>query len=239
MAIVRLAFRRETMLPVAALIFASLVCLGMVSMRILSATHIRYQFLIWNLFLAWLPLVFALLASHSFHTGSPKTWRFAGFAIAWLLFFPNSPYIFTDLIHLTSGLRSYFWVDLIVILSCAFTGLFAGFLSLFLMQGLVQRKAGVAAGWVFIAGVASLSGFGVYIGRFLRFNTWDVIYRPLALFQDVGKWIADPPGHSVTFPVMFAMFLFICYLMLYALTHLREPLPRLGHATLEPQAGVN
>lgn len=225
MAILRLAFRRETLLPVAALIFASLVCLLMVSMRIVSARHIRYEFLIWNLFLAWLPLLFALLASHSFHTGSAKTWRFGGFAVTWLLFFPNSPYIFTDLIHLTSGLRSYFWVDLIVILSCAFTGLFAGFLSLYLMQAVVQRHAGVVAGWVFIGGVAALSGFGVYIGRFLRFNTWDVLYRPVDLFQDVGKWFANPPGQSVTFPVLFAIFLFISYLMLYALTHLRVPSP--------------
>lgn len=209
---------------VLALLFATFVCLLMVCSRILDVRHIRYSFLAWNLFLAWLPLVFALLASHSYHQTSHNSWHFTVLSIAWLLFFPNSPYIFTDLIHLTTSLRSYFWVDLVVILSCAFTGLFAGFLSLYLMHSIVQQISGKTAGWVFICGVAALSGLGVYIGRFLRFNTWDVIYRPVNLVQDVGRWVSNPNAHpSVTFPVMFAAFFLISYLMLYALTHLKKP----------------
>ena len=225
MNLLRFAFRRETAVPMIAVIFSSGVSVALVLARMLWTGNVRdYVFLIWNLFLAWLPLVFALLACREFCQKSGLTWRFRIFGIAWLLFFPNAPYIFTDLIHLTTRFYGQFWVDLVLILSCALTGFVLGFLSLFLMQAVVTRIVGRAASWVFIALVAALSGFGIYLGRFLRFNSWDVIYKPLALYRGLGRWAADPLAHSSSyaFPVLFAMFLFIAYLMLYALTHLHQ-----------------
>ena len=219
--------RPETALPMLALAFASAVCLGLVFARIVWTGNIRYGFLAWNLFLAWLPLALALLAHERFQQAAAGDWRFAGLAGAWLLFFPNAPYIFTDLIHLTAGFSGHFWVDLVLILSCALTGLVLGFVSLYLMQGLVKRMLGGAASWLFIAGVAGLSGFGVWLGRFLRFNSWDVLCRPAELCSGLGFWVANPLGHraSLAFPALFGIFLFITYLMLYALTHLRHAQP--------------
>ena len=80
---------------------------------------------------------------------------------------------------------------------------------------------------MFIAAVAGLSGLGIYLGRFLRFNTWDVLFKPVALYRGIGQWAADPLSHpkSYAFPVLFATFLFITYLMLYALTHLQQMNP--------------
>ncbi len=224
MAILRLALRRETLLPVVALLFATFVCVALVGVWIWRTGNTSYRFLVWNLFLAWVPLFFALLAYLSFEQGAVKRWRVAGFGLSWLLFFPNAPYICTDIIHLTTSFRRNFWADMILILCCAFTGLVVGFVSLYLMHGLVQKSAGKAAGWLFIAAAVSLSGFGVYVGRFLRFNSWDVIYRPLALLQNIGQWVTNPHARpSLVFPVLFATFLFISYLVLYALTHLRVP----------------
>ena len=195
----------------------------LVSARILWTGQLRYGFLIWNLFLAWLPLLFALLACEKSRNGSGRSWRFLGLAGAWLLFFPNAPYIFTDLIHLTRGYFAHFWVDLVLILSCALTGLVLGFLSLFLMQSVVMRMFGRAASWLFIAGVAGLSGIGMFVGRFLRLNSWDVLVKPLTLSRGIGHLAANPSGHfgSMALAGLFATFLFIAYLMLYALTHLR------------------
>ena len=211
-------------MPMLALAFASAVCLGLVFARILSTRNIRYSFLIWNLFLAWLPLVFALLAQESFQTQAARNWRFAALAGAWLLFFPNAPYIFTDLSHLTAQFAAHFWVDLMLVLSCALTGLVLGFVSLYLMQGIVQRMAGGAAAWLFVAGVACLSGFGVWLGRFLRFNSWDVLFRPVDLYHGIGSEALQPLRHraSIVFAALFALFLLMTYLMLYALTHLRH-----------------
>ena len=222
MRLLRLAFKRETAMPMLALTFASGVCLLLVSARIIWTGQLRYGFLMWNLFLAWLPLIFALLARERYRTGARRDWRFAGLAGAWLLFFPNAPYIFTDLIHLIYGPYRQFWVDLTLVLICAVTGFVLGFVSLYLMQSLVRRRFGQVVSWLFIMGVAGLSGFGIYLGRFLRFNSWDVLIKPLKLYHGVSSWAANPMVNttSFAFPLLFATFLFLAYVMLYALTHL-------------------
>lgn len=224
MRLMRLAFRRETARPILALLFASGVSMALVTARVVWTRDFdRYGFLGWNLFLAWLPLIFALLACDEYRAGVGGKGRFAILSIAWLLFFPNAPYIFTDLIHLTTRFRGHVWIDMVLILLCAFTGLVLGFVSLFLMQGVVARLWGRAGSWLFVAAVAGLSGFGIYVGRFLRFNSWDVLFKPLALGRGIGRWVADPfaQPNSYAFPVLFATFLFLVYLMLYALTHLQ------------------
>ena len=224
MKLFKLAFQRETAIPVLALLIASVTSVALVLARIMWTRNLFYSFLIWNLFLAWLPMIFALLACEKYRSFSGRSWGFMGWAGAWLLFFPNSPYIFTDLIHLTSRFYPHFWVDLSLILLCAITGLVLGFVSLFLMQTVVTRMLGRAASWFFIGAVAVLSGFGIYLGRILRFNSWDVVFKPRALYHGIGRWVADPLAspNSLAFPALFAMFLFITYLMLYALTHLQE-----------------
>jgi uncharacterized membrane protein len=236
MKVLRLAFRRETAIPVLALTFASGVSVALVVARILSTGNYRYSFLVWNLFLAWLPLLFALLAQDEFKGVWKGNWRFIGFALAWLLFFPNAPYIFTDLIHLTSRFYLHFWIDLALILTCALTGFVLGFVSLYLMQAVVARIAGSFASWAFIAAVAGLSGFGIYVGRFLRFNSWDVVFKPFALYRGIGNWAADPFAHptAYAFPALFATFLFVAYLMLYALTHLQRSTPGFAGISGDP-----
>jgi uncharacterized membrane protein len=227
MKLLHLLYKRETATPMLALTFASFVCTALVLGRIAWTWQIRYAFLIWNLFLAWLPLLFATLACDHFKMGTRRNWRFAALAAAWLLFFPNAPYIFTDLIHLTNRYFAHFWVDLMLILLCAFTGLVLGFVSLYLMQSVVARIYGRAASWFFVAAVAGLSSFGVYLGRFLRFNSWDVLVKPVELYHGINRWASDPlaNANSFAFPVLFAMFLFIAYILLYALTHLPKPHP--------------
>ena len=225
MKFVNLLLHRETRSPMLALMFASLITVALVGARIFITRNFGYAFLVWNLFLAWLPLCFALLVGEKFRAGEHRNWRFAALAGAWLLFFPNAPYIFTDFIHLLYGHYQRFWVDLTLILTCALTGLVLGFVSLYLMQSVVRRLYGWLASWLFIGGVAGLSGFGIYLGRFLRFNSWDVIARPLKLYHGVSNWAANPlaNAHTFTFPLLFATFIFLAYLMLYTLTHLPRP----------------
>jgi uncharacterized membrane protein len=224
MRLFKLACKRETAIPILALTFASACCLALVIGRVLWTGNVRYSFLAWNLFLAWLPLAFALLAQEKFQLSSGRDWRFGALACTWLIFFPNAPYIFTDVIHLTTHFYQHFWVDLVLILSCALTGLVLGFVSLYLMQGVVKRLLGSVASWIFIALVAALTGFGVCLGRFLRFNSWDIVVKPIKVYHGIGLWLTDPFGHPMTFafPILFGTFMFIAYLMLYALTHLQH-----------------
>jgi len=229
MKLLSLFFRRERAAPMLALTFASAVCAVLVLARIVTTGRPFYGLLIWNLFLAWLPLIFAVLAHERCQNGAKPGVKFALLAIAWLLFFPNAPYIFTDLIHLTTYFAGHFWVDLALILTCALTGLVIGFLSLYLMQSVVARMFGRATSWFFIAAVTALGSFGIFLGRFLRFNRWDVVLKPTRLYQEVGTLTTQSVYGplTITFPILFAAFLFTTYVMLYALTHL-SPAPSMA-----------
>jgi uncharacterized membrane protein len=218
--------KTDTAVPVLALAFASGINVALVVARILWTRHWGCGYLIWNLFLAWLPLFFSMLACEQFER---RGWRFWGLAGAWLLFFPNAPYIFTDLIHLLNNVffhnGAHFWVDMVLILSTALTGLVLGFLSLFLLQQHVWRAYGWISSWLFVLAAAGLAGFGICMGRFQRLNSWDLVVSPLGVLRGLASWILEPFEHpgKLAFPLLFGAFLFVAYVMLYALTHLQQP----------------
>jgi len=129
---------------------------------------------------------------------------------------------FTEVIHVTNRNLAHFWVDLMLVLLCALTGLVLGFVSPYLMQSVVTRMFGRVASWLFIAVVAALSSFGVYLGRFVRVNSWDIVTRPGKLYHGINAWASDPFAHAIScaFPFLFATLHFVTDVMLYALTHL-------------------
>ena len=136
-------------LPVGTVAFASAVACVLLVARIVLSGNWRQLYLPWNLFLAWLPLLFACLAARADAMTASNRWRFRAHAVAWLLFFPNAPYILTDLWHLPPNIHHRFWGDLVLILLFALNGLVLGFLSLYLMQTLVARRFGWVKGWLF------------------------------------------------------------------------------------------
>jgi uncharacterized membrane protein len=219
--------------PVAAVAFASVAGCVLLVLRFLWLGHARNSYLVWNLFLAWLPLWFALGTAIALRwkESTKAKWSAGGFALAWLLFFPNAPYILTDVVHVTSRAQRHFWPDLVLILLFALAGLILGFLSLFVMQRLVVRRFGWVAGWGFVAAAATLNGFGVYAGRFLRWNSWDVVVAPWNIAREGTRWVLSMPHTPRAFllPMLFAALMFIAYVMLYGLTHL-------GHWPAQPTA---
>src|SRR5690348_8009676 len=108
--------------PVTAMLFASGVGVLLTFLRVAWTDNIRYLLLVWNLFLAWLPLLFALAVYQRHQRGERRGWQLGILAALWLLFLPNAPYIFTDLIHLNQWFVHHYWVDLSLILMVAFTG---------------------------------------------------------------------------------------------------------------------
>jgi uncharacterized membrane protein len=215
---------RRALLPLLTLLFVSVAGAVLVVLRIAWTGHFTYLFLIWNLILAWLPLVFAVCLCREYQKqGSASRWKLALLAGLWLLFLPNAPYIFTDLVHLNNWFRPHYWVDLSLILLFALTGFTLGFLSLYLVQEVVADRFGRAMSWLCVAIAAGLSGFGIYVGRFLRWNSWAVVTHPFGLIRDLGHVALHPLTNylGVVFPMLFATFLFLAYLMLYALTQLQ------------------
>ncbi|MBK7896231.1 MAG: DUF1361 domain-containing protein [Anaerolineaceae bacterium] len=173
---------KHTLLLLAALLFTSSLAGAIWFVRYMYTGSIAFFFLLWNLFLAWLPVLFALLARRR---GASRVGRWLWGSL-WLLFFPNAPYLLTDLLHLGQIGRVPLWYDLIMLITFGLAGLFAGFASLFWLHELVARTWNRLAGWLFVLLALGLSSFGVYIGRFLRWNSWDLLLNPTVLLRDLA-----------------------------------------------------
>ena len=180
----------------------------------------------WNLFLAWIPFIIAVAVYDGYRRGANRALLVSG-GVLWLLFFPNAPYLTTDLKYLR-GLEGLSFKYEVVLLSTAATvGLALGFASLYLMQAVVRRLLGSVNAWFFVVATLVLSSFGVYLGRFQRWNSWDVFTRPGALLSDLLRAAGDPSDHlhAVGLAVVFTAFLGAGYLLFYpfARAALQEP----------------
>ncbi|RMG97009.1 MAG: DUF1361 domain-containing protein [Chloroflexi bacterium] len=203
---------------------ASVFSVGLEVMRVMYTGAPHYLFLIWNLILAWMPFVFAV-GAFVVRQKRPFSLLLAGY---WLLFFPNAPYIVTDLIHLRPTAVAPIWYDAILLFSFALTGLLLGLVSLYLMQLVIESWFGRMAGWLFVSGSLLLGGFGVYIGRFLRWNSWDIFTDPMRLVQDILLNITTPHLGLKTAVVTgsLAVVFALAYFTMLALTRL-APRPEL------------
>jgi uncharacterized membrane protein len=210
---------------VASLGFATLLCTLMLIARALYADRTGHLGLQWNLFLAWLPMLGALVAYNLGKRYGRRAWPLSlPFLAGWLLFFPNAPYILTDFINLAPRHGVPFWYDLLMVVTYALTGMFLGLVSLYLMQSLVRRAFGAAASWVFALAVLAVTGFGVYLGRFPRWNSWDLLTDPSALLLDIWQRLSNPLAHSRTFvfSLLFSLCLAAMYFVMVSVIHLRD-----------------
>jgi uncharacterized membrane protein len=221
----RILLRHDLRVPLFTLALASMLGVALILARTVLTWRAQHLFLVWNLFLAWIPVALALWLEERDQRGLAR---------GWLIFFPNAPYILTDLKHLKLAMQFRWWTDLIIILLFAFTGQVLAFLSLHRMQALVARRRGWIAGWTFALGVVFFSGFGVYLGRFERWNSWDVLTQPLAMAADVPNWFHF---YAAKFTLLFGLLLGIAYAMLYSLTRLGtgRRVPAWGRAEPQPQ----
>jgi uncharacterized membrane protein len=174
---------------------------ALIALRVERTGSRYYLFLIWNLFLAAIPLVASTCLRLARHLRMSMVLQVGCFSF-WLLFLPNAPYILTDLLHLTARSPVPAWYDLAMLLSCAGTGLLLGYLSLVDVHDIVAEKLGPAIGWILALSSLLLTGFAIYLGRFLRWNSWDVLAHPTLVF-DIADGLLHPAAHFRTFAVTF------------------------------------
>jgi uncharacterized membrane protein len=212
---------RRRVLAVGALALTSGFGVALVAFRIAYTGSSEYRNLVWNLFLAWIPFLVAL-AVYDRHRRGVSVRRLALPAAVWLLFLPNAPYLVTDLKYLGEIGGAPEWFDVTMLATFAWVGLLLGFVSLYLMQTVGERAFGVAAGWVAAFGVLALSGFGIYLGRFERWNSWDVVRDPAAIAGALANGLSDPLDYPRALGVTIALgtFLSLGYLMLYSFLRL-------------------
>ncbi len=194
------------------LLIASVFSLSLLAIRIIKTSRLSYGFLAWNLFLAYVPYFISewigkrpqILASRI---------KLILLVFTWILFMPNSFYILTDLFHLNSISKGDSWYDLTLILSFAWNGVLFGILSIYKMEMLLKNTKGDFIAGFIICVVMWLNAFGVYIGRFLRFNSWDILINPFSLVSEIGEIIFNPYDYRYvwTMSFCFAFFMAILY----------------------------
>jgi len=211
----------------------------LVAVRIAHTGRLTFIFLIWNLLLAYIPYFITAYANPFRHeddrtnpfrhldgrAGSPWHKSFGGklrfglFFGCWLLFIPNAFYIFTDLFHLNDRFTNRLvpqWYDLVLILSFAWNGLLLGVLSVRQMEHLLAPILPKRQKLLFLYPIMWLNALGVYIGRYLRYNSWDVVTSPLDLFRDIAAMVIHPLRHQYAWDMIlcFSTLLTLIYLIL-------------------------
>jgi uncharacterized membrane protein len=184
-------------------------------------------YLVWNLFLAAVPIGFARLGEYGVARCKGRTAVVCGLSSfsVWLLFFPNAPYLFTDFIHVVRKANlgyvtadwlspmDLLWYDIVMNSAFSFVGHYMGLVSVYIMHGTMMKLFGRNIGWAMMLPAVLLSGFGIHLGRFSRLNSWDLILRPLDAISAIGTAIAVPS--ALLFSLVFAFFIGLTYLIFY------------------------
>ena len=170
----------------------------LITVRIFYTGSTLYLFLVWNIFLAWIPYILSCFFSDY---RAKEKWKQLFLFASWLLFFPNALYIVTDLIHLEEATHVPLWYDAVLLFASSFIGIMMAFVSLqkaeYLLNGFFSKRIVMAL----IPLILFLASFGVYLGRFQRWNSWDVIHNPLSLGIDILSRFVSPVDHMKTWAI--------------------------------------
>lgn len=216
----------------------------LVGSRVLLTGEIRFTFLVWNMFLATIPVILGKIALRRERRGDSFI-TILPFLLLWLLFLPNGPYIVTDFLHLgRSDVRLAY--DFVLIATCATAGLICTFHSLRDVETIIERRTTVRPAVTISLAVLLLSSYGIYLGRFVRLNSWDAILFPLPVARMVGEDLLFPSENLLAwkFTVVMTAFLWI----VYAFTRLRpdravwhliaEGIPQIRRKSVAPNLRV-
>ncbi|HFA51337.1 MAG TPA: DUF1361 domain-containing protein [Bacteroidetes bacterium] len=152
-----------------------------------NTRSLTYMFLVWNLFLAWIPYFISLTLDYF-----PSKWLAAPALAIWLVFLPNAPYLVTDLLHVGYHPPVPMWYDMMILFSFAWTGLMLGFISLVDVQKYLEKNTTKKVANILTWTAIGLCSFGVYLGRYQRWNTWDIIAQPYQLFMEILAVVTHP-----------------------------------------------
>lgn len=199
---------------------SSLVSVLLLVVRMIVAGNGRFGFMIWNLLLAWIPVVFALGFRLSLTKHRWSTWQNIALLILWLGFLPNSFYLMSDLIHLQSSGESSVLYDIAMMMSFIINGLILGFISIYIVHVQLLKKWSDRMILGFLAFVFLACGFAIYLGRYLRWNTWDIVLNPFGILFDLSERVVNPVLHIQTYVVTLTFFVLLSstYAVVYQLT---------------------
>lgn len=194
---------------VAALGFASLSSVALYLASVVANNSWEYSWLIWNLALAWIPFGLAGAIVQVLRKKRWSSWQAIVLTVAWLLFLPNSFYIITDYIHLFGEQRPEFMLDLAMFSSFAVNGVILGYASLYLLHQQVRQRINNHLGLWLVGAALLVSSYGIYMGRFLRWNSWDVLVNAPMVLVDVSNSIIYASSYDHILSTVFGFFVLL------------------------------
>jgi uncharacterized membrane protein len=192
--------------------FISIFGIILVLLRQFLETDKTFLFLLWNFFLAGLPLIFSsIMVQMSKSNFSRNIIVMTG--IVWLLFLPNAPYMLTDYIHVMYGDRGYLLLDAFTLSWFAISAFIAAVISLNDISGLLMQRYHRYLVSLIVFTICLMCSFGIYLGRDLRFNSWDVIMRPRAIVTETVVRLSNPMADFYTWisATIIGLLLFLVY----------------------------
>lgn len=191
------------------LLLTNTISVVLFGLRLIGAENARYWFMLWNLILAWVAPLVASWLSRRLHTTKWRNWKNILLTIVWLGFLPNSFYMVSDLIHVHQTGEVSIIFDAVLFTSFIFNGFIAGFMSSMLLHRQLAKRLQPLTIFFVITGVFTLCSYAIYLGRVLRWNTWDALVHPYGLLFDVSDNIFHPFDHMQSFVVTFSFTLLI------------------------------
>jgi uncharacterized membrane protein len=206
---------------IGALALLSAFVVAMLVARIVYTDSAAHGSLVWDLFLAWVPFVLSLMIYERARLGSSRS-LLVSLACLWLVFFPNAPYLVTEMKYVGAGGRVPVLYDALLFGAAGWTGLLLGLTSVFLIHAVARRLLGTAKAWALVVGVLAASSFGIYLGRVLRWNSWDVVAHPQWMAGLLHDVVLHPLSHPrpLALTVLLTSFLLVSYLVLYSFARL-------------------
>ena len=193
----------------------SIITLGLQLLRSRLFGYWFYRPFLLNIFLAWVPIVVSIFVHVSFLRNSYELTPWAWLLLAvWFLFFPNAVYLITEVHHFRDETEVPLWFDTVALLSIVLNGLLLGTYSLLIIHFLLRTRLTGGQSWLILIGYVLLANFGIYIGRYLRFNSWDAVRAPWRILVEVGKQLNSwrAMGKMGLYVSLFAFFILVFYI---------------------------
>lgn len=205
---------------IGSLMLACLTSCLLLAARIVVSDSLRFVFLYWNLILAVIPAILGFWLARRIELYGWFKWTQAILTAIWVSFLPNSFYLVTDMVHLKANYEASFYFDVIMLTSFMLNGLALGFYSVYLIHRELKKRFSPGFTMAAVAIIFFLCSFATYLGRFVRWNTWDIVLQPFGLLFDVSDRFINPSLHNETYLATFSFFvvLFSSYLVVWYAT---------------------
>lgn len=185
------------------------VSVGLFVVGAITNHSLQFSYLLWNLFLAWVPLVLTAVLFRSLRNHLWSSLQPFLLTVLWLVFLPNSFYMISDFIHIQEVQRHNLLYDVVMFTAFIFTAALVGFCSLYRVHTELRKRMSMLSSSVLIGVILFLCSFAIYLGRDLRWNSWDVLVNPAGILFDISDHLIHPLQHLEMFSITLTFFVLL------------------------------